>query len=488
MNPENHLNELIKNAANEEPILSLSDISKNLGNKPKSNLKTFSNNHILLIFITMSTLLILVVWMNIFFQNDIKSSMASTQTKPTTKSNQLLPSENKPKDVKPVQRPKSKTPINQTKNNRVIQEQGDQILFPELDKTKQESLNDSFKTTFAKRIINLKNIHVIELNNDELKSLGITIENNEIKVPIATTEKGNVIYTRYSKYGSTTTFNLKENDLPVFGPKFKVSLGNKLTMQVSDSLNEVLKNNPSQFSLPTSNLPRKNADSIYKTIPIPTLVTDDLGQKWLSYSMDDGLTEVDMKYMKEHNLNPNTYPKAIEARKNAEKKLIEKLPGFIPILIKSGDVKSANDKTGFRSNIIVWYEPNDRIFNVLPKRISADLIKEYQDVFILHKPTKQCVYFEACQQKSEAFEYYNVFPNPTESNLNLEFELKNSQKLSISMYNINGQLLTTFNNQTEFSKGLNSIQLNTSDLKEGIYLLVIQTEKEEVISKRIIKK
>ncbi len=56
------------------------------------------------------------------------------------------------------------------------------------------------------------------------------------------------------------------------------------------------------------------------------------------------------------------------------------------------------------------------------------------------------------------------------------------------MYNINGQLLTTFKNQTEFSKGLNSLQLNTNDLIEGIYLLVIQTEKEEVISKRIIKK
>lgn len=315
MNPENHLNELIKNAVNEEPILSLSDISKNLGNKPKSNLKPISNNYLFLIIITMSTLLILVVWMNIFFQNDVKVNKASTQPKPETKLNQLLPVKNKTVDVKPVQKRNSKTSVKQNKNKQIKQEAGDQLIFSELDNNKQESPSDSIKTTFVKRIINLKNIHVIELNNEELKSLRISIENKEIKAPIDTTEKGNLIYTNYSKYGTTTTFNLKENnDLPVFGPKFKVSFGNKQTMNLSDSFK-----NPSEFSLPASNMPKKDADSIYKSIPIPTLVTDDLGQKWLSYSLDDGLTEADMIYMREHHLNPNNYPKAIEARKNAEK-------------------------------------------------------------------------------------------------------------------------------------------------------------------------
>jgi hypothetical protein len=484
MNPENNLNELLKSAVNEEPILSLSDINKNLGNKPKSNLKPISNNYLLLIIITMSTLLILVVWMNIFFQNDVKVSNTLTQPKPETKLNQLLPVKNKTVDIKPVQKRNAKTPVKQTKNKQIIQEAGDQLIFSELDNNKQESPSDSIKSTFVKRIINLKNIHIIKLNNEELKSLGISIENKEIKVPFTTTEKGNLIYTNYTKYGTTTTFNLKENnDLPVLGPKFKVSFGNKLTINLSDSFK-----NPSEFIIPVSNLPKKDAESIYKSIPIPTLVTDDLGQKWLSYSLDDGLTEADMKYMREHHLNPNTYPKAIEARKNAEKKLIEKLPGYIPILVKSGEEKTDENKTQYRADIILWYEPNDKLFNALPERIKKDLKKEYKEVFILHKPSTQCVYFEACQQKSDAIEFYNVFPNPTESNLNLEFELKETQKLSISMYNIIGQLLTTFKNQTEFSKGLNSLQLNTSDLIEGIYLLVIQTEKEEVISKRIIKK
>lgn len=483
MNAENKLKALFENARNAKEIIALEAIEQNLNNTPKIN-----NFYTPIILTTMSILIILLSWYGFLVQTETKK-----QTKNLEKPNSIV--EQHLSKVSPLVKPEKKSqakvwfdPIEE-KNN--VSEANEKLTKANVDLENKEpesavAVVDSF---YLKRKVNLKNIHLIELSEEELKSLGITVENAQIKVPITITESGGLVYSNYDKYGTVTTFNLKKkNSVPIMGKGQTFSLGNKVTFEVNDSLDAIFKKDPSKIHIPVADISKEKSDSIKKTFPLHTLVTDDLGQVWRSYRLDNGLTEDDYTYMRENNLNPNTYPKAIAARKNAEAQLIAKLPSYIPILVKSGDITDSLDKKSYRADIIVWFEPTEQLFKALPERITKALKKEYEAVFITKHKTEQCVYFEACQQNNDALKVFNVFPNPTDGAIQIEFELATEQTLNFEVFSINGQLIKVLQKETIYPKGKNALSRQIEELKEGMYLLVIQFENGTIVSKRVVKK
>lgn len=74
-------------------------------------------------------------------------------------------------------------------------------------------------------------------------------------------------------------------------------------------------------------------------------------------------------------------------------------------------------------------------------------------------------------------ESLTVFPNPVKNNANLRFEIENqNEPLRIQIYSIAGQLVQELT-ETNLSKGLNTVQLNLQDLKQGTYIIrAIQAE------------
>lgn len=478
MNRLDDFNSLFEAAKREEILVTLSEIENNLGTKPKTKLYQTNQS---IIFITMTTLLILFFgWVFTLDQTENIHTNGKVINKEAPQ--QLAISSN-------ISKHSEDQLFNQKQQEIIIaNNEPSNFASPEIDSTtkKVDLPSDSI---FQKRIINLKNIHLIELSEEELKALGITVEDKQIKVPIMITESGGLVYSNYNKEGTVTTFKLNEkNSSPIISKGKNFSLGDKVIVEVSDSLNEVFKKDPSKFHIPIAEITDKKADEIKKTFPLHTLVTDDLGQVWRSYQLDDGITEEDITYMRLHHLNPNNYPKAIEGRKRAEAQLIAKLPSYIPILVRSGDVNLPNDKERYRADIILWFEPSEALFNALPQRITKDLKKEYLEVFIEKKPSEQCVYFEACQLVSDRISQLNVFPNPCEQLLNISITLTENTSLEISIYNINGQLIKNIERKQEYQKGLYQFQSDISELKEGLYLLVVQTQNGELLSRRIIKK
>lgn len=76
-----------------------------------------------------------------------------------------------------------------------------------------------------------------------------------------------------------------------------------------------------------------------------------------------------------------------------------------------------------------------------------------------------------------------VYPNPTTGKLNFEWDNKQSKKAEINVYNLMGQMVN--NTIIQESKGLNKYELNVSDLKFGLYLVVIKTETQTLNAKFI---
>ena len=59
-----------------------------------------------------------------------------------------------------------------------------------------------------------------------------------------------------------------------------------------------------------------------------------------------------------------------------------------------------------------------------------------------------------------------AYPNPARSNITLPYELEDGEKETMSIYNLNGQLIERF----EISSHFNQVQLNVNSYSPGIYL------------------
>ncbi|WP_431166437.1 T9SS type A sorting domain-containing protein [Tenacibaculum halocynthiae] len=76
-------------------------------------------------------------------------------------------------------------------------------------------------------------------------------------------------------------------------------------------------------------------------------------------------------------------------------------------------------------------------------------------------------------------------PNPFTNNTTIFFNVNNDQPVLLSVKNVLGK--TVFTEKLKVKKGRNSFPFRRNDLKAGMYIYAIQTNKE-VISKRFVIK
>lgn len=515
MSIDKNIDKLFENARQSEPIISLEQIEEQIKVK---GFRTPQKNKLINLKTTiiMSTLLSLLI--GLFFiipqtSEDTKTPIKSIANKKTAIESSII----KEPSIKLKQtktRPHSKNlpmpNISMVNANKMRMSELPKVYIGEpktLDHSdsskfqKNELIDDSKPVD---RSIDMKNIRLIELTNDELLKLGVQVIDKSIQVTTISKYSMKPFVTNYSKYG--TSFNAtiqrvsnstdKEAEggitFEINDPKNIETPDNKKIPKESSQINIEMKANPGQ-ALGFSKISNASTEvsSSTSTYPDFSLITDDLGQLWRVYKVEDGLTDEDRAYMKEHRLNPDMYAKAIEGRAKGEKEMVAKLGGYIPILVKSGDVNLESDKAKklWRADIIIWFEPSELLFSLLPERISKELKSEYQNIFVKKEVNgSSCKYFEACKNIPGAIESFQVYPNPTEDRLEMEFVLNNERLVSAGIYSVNGQMLKTVFRNQHYENGTNSFVSSIAELPQGVYLLVIESDKRDVITKRIIKK
>ncbi len=77
----------------------------------------------------------------------------------------------------------------------------------------------------------------------------------------------------------------------------------------------------------------------------------------------------------------------------------------------------------------------------------------------------------------------NIYPNPATDNITVAFELPETTKLEVALYNVLGQQVTTSGTK-QYPSGSNNLNVNTADLSTGIYFISI-TEGEKVTSRKV---
>lgn len=79
----------------------------------------------------------------------------------------------------------------------------------------------------------------------------------------------------------------------------------------------------------------------------------------------------------------------------------------------------------------------------------------------------------------------HIFPNPTMSNITIQFDLKEMKNASLEIKNIIGQTFKIIENKA-FSIGENKIDVDISEFSKGVYLVQLQID-NQVIRRQIIK-
>jgi len=87
---------------------------------------------------------------------------------------------------------------------------------------------------------------------------------------------------------------------------------------------------------------------------------------------------------------------------------------------------------------------------------------------------------------SKFFHDLTVFPNPFIESTTVQFNFHGDQRVSITLMDILGREMMQIANAAEFTEGQHRVEIQTSDLPTGIYLLTLRAG-DDVMVKRIVK-
>jgi Secretion system C-terminal sorting domain len=128
------------------------------------------------------------------------------------------------------------------------------------------------------------------------------------------------------------------------------------------------------------------------------------------------------------------------------------------------------------SNVSTKYELEDR----------APLAKAYYRLRSVDFDGKESISAAiVLTRKSELFAITNVFPNPTDARVTVQFATKNEAPVTIRIVDLTGRLV--LEQQTEAAAGINEIPVNMQTLATGVYNVTITNGTETAGPVRIIK-
>jgi hypothetical protein len=81
----------------------------------------------------------------------------------------------------------------------------------------------------------------------------------------------------------------------------------------------------------------------------------------------------------------------------------------------------------------------------------------------------------------------SLYPNPTETEVNIGFNLLQSSTISFTVVNVLGQVVLQSSNSKQVSTGNHTLRIPLQSLNTGVYMVVLKID-DKMITKRILKK
>ncbi len=105
---------------------------------------------------------------------------------------------------------------------------------------------------------------------------------------------------------------------------------------------------------------------------------------------------------------------------------------------------------------------------------------------IVENNNNQTIGAKLMHKDNENIVRFELYPNPVRDNLKVEYNSPNNGEITVTIYNILGKNMMSSKNVVE--EGKNSINLNTTELADGLYLFELENNGELIRSKFMIRK
>lgn len=170
-------------------------------------------------------------------------------------------------------------------------------------------------------------------------------------------------------------------------------------------------------------------------------------------------------------------------------KMVNKL---IPIEVPVKNAKGKDGKILEDFKFILWYEPTEKLMQYLPEELGNQLRSELE---LLENNNESCAdvpmtgedkYLGVWQGCNGALENLRVFPNPTNGPIAVDLNLDEVRNLTITLHDISGRKIKTIQSSINANVGAWTSKYNISDVKPGLYLLVVRSERGEQAVQRIV--
>jgi len=183
----------------------------------------------------------------------------------------------------------------------------------------------------------------------------------------------------------------------------------------------------------------------------------------------------------------NSEDLSVNYNKSNQKEVDNILNRLIPVKFKieSKDKKLVNE-------YIFWFEITDEFISKLPARYQKRFNKEielYQQVLDNTKELKElCAELEEESLLglciNESINNINLYPNPAKSNIKIELDLDSKKEVLIKLFDVSGKEILS--QGKSLSKGKNTIEYDVSKISSGIYIVNIFDGDVVMFSRNII--
>lgn len=164
---------------------------------------------------------------------------------------------------------------------------------------------------------------------------------------------------------------------------------------------------------------------------------------------------------------------------------------------------------------IFWIYPNDRFLECLPLEIAGPMKKERNYQLKRMDPTfvprvgggigigggelkkesvnesiepVPCVYFTNLCESLSGLDYVNLYPNPATDKLNVDLVLQKAKKIRFRVIDLVGRVISDYGAPENYTEGGQFKHLlDISNLKNGLYMLVMSDEEGAKVTKRFVK-
>ncbi len=111
---------------------------------------------------------------------------------------------------------------------------------------------------------------------------------------------------------------------------------------------------------------------------------------------------------------------------------------------------------------------------------------EYPADFFTMVPFGPCVSVDA-EETPVNFQLADAFPNPFNPSTTISFSLPEAQDITLSVYNVNGQLVQTLVSGV-VEMGAHNVTFDASELSSGMYLYTLETPSQSISKKMVLVK